>query len=69
MLIYYKTKITVINEVSIFNDNNKDIKKVDIMIQTKNYEIPLIINSKKVNISNFCWKIILIRLLLYILKE
>ena len=69
MLIYYKTKITVINEVSIFNDNNKDIKKVDIMIQTKNYEIPLIINSKKVNISNFCWKIILIRLILYILKE
>ena len=40
----FKTKITVINEASIFDDNKVDIRKIDNMIDGKNCAIPLVIN-------------------------
>ena len=40
----YKTKITVINEASIFYDNNFDIRTINNLIQGKNCAIPMVIN-------------------------
>ena len=42
--IDYKTKITVINEASIFEDNKKDISAINEENEAKNCAIPLVIN-------------------------
>ena len=38
------TKITVINEASIYEDNQKDIHKIDNITEARNYAVPMIIN-------------------------
>ena len=40
----HKTKLTVINEVSIFNDNKKDINTINDIEEAKNCAIPIVIN-------------------------
>ena len=39
-----KTKITVVNEVTIFNDNGKDINTITNLEDTRNCAIPMVIN-------------------------
>ena len=40
----HKTKITVVNETSIFNDNGKDINTIINIEDTKNCAIPMVLN-------------------------
>ena len=49
----YTTKITVVNEASIYEDNKKDINSINNIIEARNCAIPMVINFSHEKIGHY----------------